>query len=175
MPSHPNLSQLHQLHRDLWVASLCLEAFNELTPAVRAGVSHWFEDVEVNRVFPLPALELTDDERLTLNVTVIDEMLAAVQHAISDELDDETAFKRLAPILDPLYREFYGLHAAELNALWEAHRPKDRDEREMRIHMIESITGLDRAELVERASQDQDLLAFISRAGLTLHDLGNPA
>jgi hypothetical protein len=173
MPDHQELSQLERLRRDICVAALCFEAFNDVTPAARAGLATWFEDVEVNKIFPIPTLELTEEESRTLNATVLDEMLAAVQQCADEHLDDKTAFKRLGPVLDPLYREFYGLHAASLNAMWEAHRPKDHDDREMRIHMIESITGFDRAELVERAAQDPDLLIFINRAGLTLSDLSS--
>jgi hypothetical protein len=169
------MPQLEKLRRDLCVAALCLESFGDLTEAARAGIAHWFEDVEVNKIFPLPALELTDEERSNLITIVVNEMLEAVQHCTDEALNDADAFKQLAPVLDPLYKEFYGLHAAMFNELWEEHRPKSHDEREMRIHLLETLTGLDRGELLERAQGDQDLLAMISRAGITLKDLENHA
>jgi hypothetical protein len=175
MPNTPNMPQLEKLRRDLCVAALCIEAFGELTEAARAGITHWFEDVEVSKIFPLPALELTDEERSTLIKTVIDEMLAAVTDCSDESLDDKKAFECLGPVLDPLYKEFHSLHAALYNELWEAHRPKSHDEREMRIHLLETLTGLDRGELLERAPGDQDLLAMISRAGITMSDLENHA
>ena len=175
MPNTPNMPQVEKLRRDLCVAALCLDAFGELTEASRAGITHWFEDVEVSKIFPLPALELTDEERGTLIKTVIGEMLDAVTSCTDESLDDRKAFERLGPVLDPLYKEFHSLHAALYNELWEAHRPKSHDEREMRIHLLETLTGLDRGELLQRAPDDQDLLAMISRAGITMSDLENHA
>jgi hypothetical protein len=175
MPNTPNTHQVEKLRRDLCVAALCLDAFGELTEAARAGITHWFEDVEVSKIFPLPALELTDEERSTLLKTVIGEMLAAVTNCTDESLDDRKAFARLGPVLDPLYKEFHSLHAALYNELWEEHRPKSHDEREMRIHLLETLTGLDRGELLQRAPEDQDLLAMISRAGITMSDLKNHA
>lgn len=167
----PEQSQLTLLERDLRVAAFSMTEFNDLTPSAFRGVAGWFHDVEVSKIFPLPAFEFSAEERAALLTTVIAEMTAAVTDARTQGLTDQAAFARLAPVLDPLWREMFNLMAEEFNAEWEERRPQDEDEREQLIRTLEQITGMSRLDMVEQARIDENLHAMISSAGLTLSDL----
>ena len=165
------MSSLDALRRDIVAADAVFNALGSLTPAVRTGVEQWFPDVEVEEVFPLPEWPLPPKERQQMIGVTVSEMRAAVDAVVADGLQERDAFEALTPVLDPLYREFYALHAQELNATWQEMRPSSPDELDARISHIELITGIDRDELRVRAGEDRRLLAFVTRLGVTLEDL----
>lgn len=164
-------SNLELLRRDLVVADACQAALGDLTASVRGSLASWFHDVDVELVFPLAEMPMTDEERRSLTGLVVGEMLAAVTQVAERGLGDAEAFAELAPILDPLWREFTGLSAAILNEVWRAGLPEDDEDREQRIRAIEAMTGLDRESLLREAASDRRMLGLISRFGLTTEDL----
>lgn len=166
------LSNVEMLRRDVVAARATLDALGTLTPTIFKGISQWFFDVPVERMHPLPVLEMSDVERASLLGVVLDDLLAAIVATASKGLSDAAAFEALAPIVDPLWREFYGLHAALLNESWAATLPKTDDERQHRVLRLEQLTGLDRQEILAQALVDRQMLATITIFGLTLDDFG---
>jgi hypothetical protein len=166
------MSNLDNLRRDLVAADAVFNALGSITPSIRGSIEMWFPDVEVEEVYPLPEWPFEPKERHRMIGVTITEMRSAVEAVIADGLQERDAFEVLAPVLDPLYREFYALQAQDFNAAWREMLPSSQDELDARIEHIEAITGLDRDELRERAGQDRRLLAFVTRFGVTLEDLG---
>lgn len=164
-------SNLELLRRDLVVADACQNALGDLTSSVRGSLASWFQDVDAELVFPLPEMPMTEEERRSFTAVVVREMLAAVTSVAVKGFDDETAFVELAPVLDPLWKELTGLSAPLLNQVWRANLPENDSDREERIHVLESITGLDRESLVREAASDRRLRGLISRLGLRTEDL----
>lgn len=165
-----SFSNMELLRRDIVAARATLDALGALTHSVFNGVAHWFSNVEVERVHPLPVLVVSDEERTSLLGAVIDDLLTAIDAVAVKNLDDDEAFEVLAPVVDSLWREFYGLHAPLLNEAWAASLPTSDEERQNRVMRLEQMTGMDRQEIVARALVDRQMLATISIFGLTLDD-----
>lgn len=165
------MSNTERLRRDLVAAKACFQALGSLTTSVRDGIVQWFPDVAVEELFPLPEWPLTPQERHRMVGVVIEEMLLAVEKTVSDGLIEEEAFEVLAPVVDPLYREFHALHAQEYNARWRDSRPSTPDELDLRIAQIEMITGMDRDEFRTRCGEDRGFHVFLTGFGVTLDDL----
>lgn len=165
------MSSTERLRRDLVAADACFRALGSLTPTVRDGVTQWFPDVEVEELFPLPEWPLSPQERHRMIGVAVEEMLAAVDAVAAEGLIEDEAFEVLAPVLDPLYREFHALHAQEYNARWRDSRPGTPDELDLRIAQLEMITGMDRGEFRERCTADRRFHAFLTGFGVTLDDL----
>ena len=165
------MSNLDALRRDIVAADAVFRALGALTTATRSAIEQWFPDVVVEEVYPLPEWPLEPKERQRMIGTTVAEMRTAVEAVVADGLQERDAFEVLASTLDPLYREFYALHAQDLNAAWQEMRPSTPDELDERISHIELITGIERDELRARAGEDRRLLAFVTRFGVTLEDL----
>lgn len=164
-------TNLELLRRDLIAAKACFEALGDLTASVRGSLAGWFHDVDVELVFPLAEMPLADDERAALTGTVIVEMLDSVTKISGLGLSEVEAFERLAPVLDPLWREFVGLSAGILNEVWRSSLPSDDEERQQRIHALEMMTGLSREDIASTMVSDRRLRGLVSRFGITADDL----
>lgn len=159
------------LRRDLVAVKACFDALGDLTASVRGSLAGWFRDVDAELVFPLPEMPLEDDERTALTGTVICEMLDAVTEVSGLGLSDAQAFERLAPVLDPLWKEFVGLSAGILNEVWRASLPSDDEERMQRVEALEAMTGLAREDIARELVSDRRLRGLVSRFGITADDL----
>jgi hypothetical protein len=164
-------SNLELLRRDLVVADACQTALGDLTASVRGSLASWFRDLDAELVFPLPEMPMTAEERRSMTGLVVREMLAAVTEVASRGLGDEDSFEALAPVVDPLWKEIIGLSAPLLNEVWRSNLPEDDEDREERIRVLETMTGLGREELVRGAVSDRRLRGLISRLGLRTEDL----
>jgi len=165
------VSHLERFLHDIVAAAACFNALGYLTAPVKGGLAEWFRDVEIDMVFPLPEMPLSDEERSSLTSAIVSEMLAATQRYVDEGIDDAVAFDRLAPILDPLWRELFALSTTEMNAAWRSSLPSSAEEKRERIFALESVTGLAREDIRREASTDRDLLAVVTRFGVTLEDL----
>jgi hypothetical protein len=165
------MTNTERFRRDLVAAKSCITALGSLTPSVRDGIVQWFPDVDVEEIYPLPEWPLTPQERHRMIGVVVDEMLAAVEKTLADGLIEEEAFEVLAPVVDPLYREFHALHAQEYNARWRDSLPATPDELDLRIAQLEMLTGMSRDEFRHRCNEDRGFHAFLTGFGVTLDDL----
>jgi hypothetical protein len=166
-----NRTATHRLRRDVIVALAALDAVNDLTPAVRAGLANWFQDVDIDMVFPLPEMPMTEEERRSLAEIILRDMLAAIDSVVARGLADDVAFSELAPILDPLYRELFSLHTHVLNEEWRENLPSDEEDRRERLELLLAITGMDLDDIRAQIANDRGLLGFVTRLGLTAEDL----
>lgn len=164
-------TNLELLRRDLVAAKACFDALGDLTASVRGSLAGWFHDVDAELVFPLAEMPLDADERSALTGTVIVEMLDAVVEVAGLGLSEVEAFERLAPVLDPLWKEFVGLSAGILNEVWRASLPSDDEERSQRVHALEMMTGLSREDIAATMVSDRRLRGLVSRFGITADDL----
>jgi hypothetical protein len=164
-------TNLELLRRDLVAAKACFDALGDLTASVRGSLAGWFHDVDVDLVFPLAEMPLADEERSSLTGTVIVEMLDAVTKVAGLGLSDAEAFERLAPVLDPIWKEFVGLSAGILNEVWRESLPSNDEERQQRIHALEMMTGLSREDIASNIITDRRLRGLVSRFGITAEDL----
>jgi hypothetical protein len=164
-------TNLELLRRDLVAAKACFDALGDLTASVRGSLACWFHDVDAELVFPLAEMPLADDERAALTGTVIVEMLDSVTEVSGLGLSEVEAFERLAPVLDPLWKEFVGLSAGILNEVWRSSLPSDDAERQQRIHALETMTGLSREDIASTMVSDRRLRGLVSRFGITADDL----
>ena len=164
-------TNLELLRRDLVAANACFDALGDLTASVRGSLAGWFHDVDAELVFPLAEMPLEAAERSSLTGTVIVEMLEAVTRIAGLGLSDAESFERLAPLLDPLWKEFVGLSAGILNEVWRASLPSDDDERRQRVQALEMMTGLSREDIAATMASDRRLRGLVSRFGITADDL----
>jgi hypothetical protein len=103
-----------------------LQDFATLRQTVAAGIEmntsllglaeRWFQNVEV--VYPIAEMPITQEQRATLGETVLQEMVSAVTSAIDAieaETDPDEIMPELATTLDGLWRELTGVYATVLN------------------------------------------------------------
>ena len=143
-----------------------------VTPAVIEAVAKWFHDVEI--IFPIPQMELDENEKRSLTSEIADELVSEFRSAIAKvnargELADED-FEQLARNTDPLFRELSGVYADQLNAQFEENRVDAEDAQEAindMLSMIERMHGQDGlAEFRTRSKTDSTLRAQLRRMGL---------
>jgi hypothetical protein len=164
-------TNLELLRRDLIAAKACFDALGDLTASVRGSLAGWFHDIDAELVFPLSEMPLESAERSALTGTVIVEMLDAVTRVAGLGLSEAESFERLAPVLDPLWKEFLGLSAGILNEVWRSSLPSDDEERQQRIHALEMMTGLSREDIASTMTSNRRLRGLVSRFGITAEDL----
>jgi len=163
---------LSAVRTDIAAAQAVAATLGRLTRPVLSGVEAWFRDVPIPR--PVQVMNLSDEERTNLLVTVLDDLAAAFDAAIETIAAgadyDDVAHANLAATVDPLWRELLALHGDMFNAEFAAKRPDDADELEERITALESMTGMTRSEIVQRAADEPALRLFVDHLGLTLDD-----
>ena len=164
-------TNLELLRRDLVAAKACFDVLGDLTASVRGSLAGWFRDVDAELVFPLAEMPLADAERSSLTGTVLVEMLVSVTEVSGLGLSDAEAFERLAPSLDPLWKEFVSLSAGVLNEVWRSSLPSNEEELLERIHVLETMTGMSREDIASTMVSDRRLRGLVSRFGITADDL----
>lgn len=169
MSSNEELPAAERLRRDVIVARFAAKEFGVLPGSVYSGLSSWFGDVDELVEYPLPVMDLSDEERITLLTTALEEMLGHVEAFVNAGAVDEQ-LGALAGLIDPLWVEVRSIHAREVNASWRAKAPSDASEREERMMLLEAMTGLSRDELATAMAANQRLRALASRLGLSIRD-----
>lgn len=164
-------TMLKALITDIEIAHTVAAKYGHLTPAIQYSLEKWFADVNVDSIYPLPEMPMDDAERSALLALVLGDMLSAIVEVTAKDCDDRESFAILGPIVDPLWREIYGLLAKTLNQTWQSIRPKDTNDLEQRISFIENMLGLDRLEIYTMSMKDTTLRSLISKFGLLPDEL----
>lgn len=160
---------------DLDVAILSIKNLGKLTRPVLNSIERWYGDVDV--VTPISELPLSDEKRNELILINLEEM----KNHFTDEIEktkngqslSERTHQSLASKVDPLWRELYSLHAKVYNAEFEALRPKNHEELNERVMMMEEMTGMNRQEIYNRSLNDNRLRKIIADLGLVPKDFNN--
>lgn len=137
-----------------------------------AMVAKWFNDVEIS--LPIAEMPMDEDERTALTVKVTDEMLGALDEAITalaGEADEDIVIAKAAEDLDPLWRELAGLQARVLNEIYQRNTtPEAKAEVfeaiENMVEQLTQMTGEDEATIRERVRNDAGVRRLLKRMGI---------
>lgn len=137
-----------------------------------AMVAKWFNDVEIR--LPIAEMPMDEEERATLTIQVADEMLKALDEAITalaGEADEDIVIAKAAEDLDPLWRELAGLQARVLNEIYQRNATPESKAQvfEAIEHMVEQLTqmtGEDEATIRERMRNDAGVRRLLKRMGI---------
>lgn len=161
------MNELMRLTDDIRAAHIVAKETGDLVPALHNTLQGWFSDVPLPDM-PVPVMELDDDERRHLTVTVLGEMLDACVAA--DGLDDETAFGQLQPVLDPLWKELVGLRAHVFNAAIARMQQEILQLQEFSGHspveMAEQLLAMNIDQAVEQSIRDPRVRLVLRTLGL---------
>ena len=137
-----------------------------------AMVAKWFNDVEIS--LPIAEMPMDEDERTALTIQVTDEMIAALDEAITalvGEADEDIVIAKAAEDLDPLWRELAGLQARVLNEIYQRNAtPEAKAEVfeaiENMVEQLTQMTGEDEATIRERVRNDAGVRRLLKRMGI---------
>lgn len=137
-----------------------------------AMVAKWFNDVEIR--LPIAEMPMDEEERATLTSQVADEMLKALDEAITalgGEADEDIVIAKAAEDLDPLWRELAGLQARVLNEIYQRNATPESKAQvfEAIEHMVEQLTqmtGEDETTIRERMRNDAGVRRLLKRMGI---------
>jgi len=169
------IKYLNEIIYDVDVAILANGNMNRLTRSVLGAVERWFQDVDI--IIPMNDMQLDSSTKSRMLETALKEMHEAftleLERIKNGGVNNPETHEALAMIVDPLWREVASLHAEIFNIEFEALRPKDFEEINERISVMEEITGMNRKELQERASKDLRVRKMLGDMGLLPTDLND--
>jgi len=151
---------------DLRVLKVLVENDGPITSTTLSAVWRWFLDVEIP--LPIPAMPLSDEERLMFARSIteeMDEVFAELeQHA--DAGLDVTEGEPVERI-NALWRELAGCYADTLNS--SVPQLPDERKREMEanaVRLVAMSTGLDEDEAAEHIRTDPVTRTMLRRSGI---------
>jgi len=137
-----------------------------------AMVAKWFNDVEIR--LPIAEMPMDEKERTTLTVQITDDMLKALDEALTAlgaEADEDIVIAKAAEDLDPLWRELAGLQARVLNDIYQREvTPESKaqvlEAIENMVEQLKQMTGEDDATIRERMRNDAGVRRLLERMGI---------
>lgn len=169
------IKYLNEIIDDVEVAILANSNMSRLTRPVLGAVERWFQDVDI--IIPMNVMQMDSNTKTRMLETALVEMKDAftmeLERIKKGGVSNPETHEALAQIVDPLWREIASLHAEVFNIEFEALRPKDFEEINERISVMEEITGMNRKELQERASKDLRVRKMLGDMGLLPTDLND--
>jgi hypothetical protein len=159
--------QLEEFRKDLVVARFAALEFGKLTTTILGSLSNdWFFDApSAETEIPMPVLDMPDEKRASLMLTILDEMLEALALAIAENDTPQEASIRLTP----LWTELFALHAPMINKDWQDSLPSLVEDR---IAILEEVTGTSRQEILEATlASDTRWLKALSAFSIGVDDL----
>jgi len=158
---------------DIKVANIIQRELGYLPRSVFGALENWYNDVEV--ILPISEMLLDDETKKSLIQENLLEMEIAFLKMLEyvDQGNEFTSktHKELADKVDPLWRELASLHANILNEEFNNLRPRDDEEFNERISIMEEMTGMTRQEIRIRSQEDRRLRRMLCDLGLLPTDL----
>ena len=163
---------LQKTREDIQTFAQIVKAGIRINEHLLAMVAKWFGDVEI--ALPIAEMPMTEEERSTLSIQVAEDMIAALDKAIAvvaNGGDEAGELRKVAAILDPLWRELAGLQARVLNEIHQRH--SDRPTREEVLEAIENMvqqlmqtTGEDEETTRNRMRKDAGVIRLLKQLGI---------
>lgn len=155
---------------DLAVLRAVLQAGVPVTAPVFQGLWRWYQDVELN--VPLPVMDLDEETRSTLALTILEEMdeiLArlSVREAAGEVSPDDLSTTPEAAAANALWRELAGCYVDLVNA--EVRVLDDTQRAIAQAHIVEGLStamGLDEDEVRQHLRTDATLRMMLRMAGI---------
>ncbi|MFM7088749.1 MAG: hypothetical protein ACKOW9_04440 [Candidatus Paceibacterota bacterium] len=164
------IKSIEAVRDDAVVLATVAAARIPITPSVIRGLEQWFGDVEV--VYPIPEMSLTETEKYDLLHTVCSEIASHFNQAVTSASGDVLAGDELgllANLVDPLWREVTGILSYDLNKRFYDNRVPD-ESREQVIEMIKySVSGsgdVDDSAISEKIKSDPEIRTHLRRLGI---------
>jgi|LakMenE18May11ns_1017448.scaffolds.fasta_scaffold9909433_2 hypothetical protein len=163
---------IKNMRDDAQILALVASVDAPFTISVIDAVGNWFDDVEIK--YPIPDMELTEQEQRTIVRLASDELLTHFQrvYEISEKEDglSKEHFEDLALLVDPLWREISGAFSKVLNERFNNTRiPEDMAGRylEEMIERFKNEQGEYAAsEFINAIKSDKKLRAHLRRMGV---------
>jgi imidazolonepropionase-like amidohydrolase len=163
---------LQKTREDVQTFAQIVKAGIRINEHLLAMVAKWFSDVEI--ALPIAEMPMTEEERNTLSIQVAEDMISALDKAITS-LDNGGAeaevLSQAAATLDPLWRELAGLQARVLNEIHQRHsdRPTRAEVLEAIENMVEQLmqaTGEDEETTRNRMRKDAGVIRLLRQLGI---------
>jgi hypothetical protein len=166
------LDMMRSSETDFRTLKRVIEAEIPVTEALLGSVSKWFGNVEIS--YPIAEMEMDENARRSLALTVMQEMSDAVTKAVSaleNGTDAEQVLADVSPVLDALWRELAGLYALVLNTAFERDtegvNPEEVQQAvEAMLEGLAEMTGEDRESVLAELRQDPNFRAKLRRLGV---------
>lgn len=166
------LEMMRSSETDFRTFQRVIDADIPVTEALLGSVAKWFGNVEIN--YPIAEMELDENARRSLALTVMQEMVEAVAKAVSSlesGADAEFVLAEVSPVLDALWRELSGLYAPVLNAAFKRDtagvNPEEVQQAvEAMLEGLAEMTGEDRESVLAELRQDPNFRAKLRRLGV---------
>ena len=151
---------------DLRVLKILVENDGPVTSTTLSAVWRWFLDVEIP--LPLPAMPLTDKQRLTLTRAITSEM-DDVFAELEQQAETGGNVTEGEPVdrINALWRELAGCYADILNAsLPQLPEEQKREMEANAVRLVAMSTGMDEEEAAEHIRTDPVTRTMLRRSGI---------